>query len=100
SASGGGVLYAANALDGTVSRIDAGTGHTAGPPLPAGAAPRDIVVGAAGRLLVVAASSVSGGALTLVTHRGGELSAQTVVLEAGAWDVTAAGDGGSYAAVV
>jgi DNA-binding beta-propeller fold protein YncE len=47
-------LYVANALDGTVTRVDAERGRALGPPVPAGLAPWQVVGGPAGRFLVLA----------------------------------------------
>ena len=51
------VLYVANALDGTVTRVDGERGRPLGPPVPAGPAPWQLVAGPAGRLLVLASVS-------------------------------------------
>jgi len=49
------VLYVANGLDGTVSRVDAQTGRLTGPPFPAGPAPAQLVAGPGGTLVVLPA---------------------------------------------
>src|SRR5438093_13474953 len=64
------LLYVANGLDNTISRLDARTGRALGEPLPAGPAPWRLVTGPAGRALVVSAGPGSGGALTYVAPLG------------------------------
>lgn len=49
------VLYVANGLDGTVSQVNAQTGHLIGPPFPAGPAPAQLVAGPGGTLVVLPA---------------------------------------------
>ena len=51
------MLYVANGRDGTVTRLDAGSGRVLGPPLPAGPAPAQVVAGPGGALLVLAAGA-------------------------------------------
>ena len=87
--------------DGTVTRIDVATGRAAGPPLPAGPAPRQVVVGASGTLLVRTAAprgsdAVPESGLTFVARRAGRWIAQPVALEPGAADALIAGDGAAW----
>src|SRR5262249_17988174 len=96
------LLYVANAVDGTVTRLDGGTGRVLGPPLPAGPLPAQVVPGPGGGLLVRSFSPQRSGALTYVAPgRGGgsDWGARPVPLEAGARDVWLAGAGGRHAAV-
>ena len=94
------VLYVANALDGTVTRLDARDGRALGPPLPTDRAPARLAAGPRGHLLVAGAGPAA--QLTLHTATAVGWRARPVPLEAGArpTEVRAlAGDGGRYAVV-
>jgi hypothetical protein len=92
-------LYVANARDGTVSQLDAASGRALGPPIPAGAAPAQVVASPAGSLLVVPAAVPEGGALAHVSRVGTSWVQRPVLLEPGASGVLVASDGGRRAAV-
>ena len=92
-------LYVANARDGTVSQLDAGSGRAIGPPIPAGTAPAQVVASASGGLLVVPAAVPADGALVHLSRSGTGWVQRPVALEPGASGVLAAGDGGRRAAV-
>jgi DNA-binding beta-propeller fold protein YncE len=95
------LLYVANGLDDTISRIDSRNGRAVGPAVPGGAAPRQIVVGPNGSLLVLSAAVEGRRPLTLtsVTRHGSVWTARPIVLERGARRALVAGDGGRYALV-
>jgi YVTN family beta-propeller protein len=92
------VVYVANSADGTLSRIDTGTGRVGGAAIPAGTAPWKIAAGPQGSLLVLAASP-GGVGLTLVSGRSGPRTARRIAVEPGAADAMIAADGGRIAAV-
>ena len=96
----GPVLYVANGLDGTVTRLDGATGRVVGPPLPAGPTPRELTAGAGGRLLLTSVGAEHQGTLTHVGPERGAWTARTVALEPGARVVHLTGDGGTTGAAV
>jgi hypothetical protein len=92
------VLLVSNGLDDTITRIDAVDGAVIGPPLPGGAAPAQLAVGASGDLLVQSANPALGGQLTYVTRGHGGWQARPVALGPRAGTPLLAG-GGRYAVV-
>jgi hypothetical protein len=92
-------LYVANAVDGTVTRIDAASGRALGLPVPAGPSPDQVVPGPAGSLVILSLSLRQGAGLTLATPAGGTWAARPLGVEAGAGDALLAGDGGRHVAV-
>ena len=66
----GPVLYVATSGDGTVARLDAGTGRPLGPPLPAGPLPWQLARGADGSLLALSASPAAARPLTHLGRAG------------------------------
>jgi DNA-binding beta-propeller fold protein YncE len=93
----GGRLFVVDAGTDTVLRIDTRTGRAAGGPLPGGPAPRQVVPGADGRVLVLPAPTSRFEALTVVAPAGRGWATRPLPVEPGA--VAAAGDGGRYAAL-
>jgi hypothetical protein len=91
------VLYVANAGDGTVTRLDPASGRAAGPPVPAGPAPGQLVPGSGGSLLVLSLEPGRRHPLTLVRRVGGRWIARAVPLEPAARAFLLAGDGGPEA---
>ena len=92
------VLYVANALDGTVTRLDARSGRVLGPPIPAGPAPAHLVAGPGGALLVLAAGTSRAGQALPLTHvspAGSGWAVRPVPQEPGATGTLLAGDGGA-----
>jgi DNA-binding beta-propeller fold protein YncE len=65
------VLYVANSLDGTVSRLDAHSGRALGPALPVGSTPRQLVAGSGGSFLVLTRDTAGGDVLTHLSPTGG-----------------------------
>jgi hypothetical protein len=99
------LLYVANGVDGTITRLDDRTGRVAGPLLPAGPLPEQVVPGPDGSLLVRSYSPSQNGTLTHVApgdRRSATWAARPVALEAGAGEVWLAGAaaGGGREAVV
>jgi DNA-binding beta-propeller fold protein YncE len=95
-----GIVYVANGLEGTVTRLDGASGRRLGPPLPAGRAPWRIAAGPGGRLLVLASTGHS--ALTHLAPGGrpGEgWTTRPVPLESGATAALLAGTGRGRAAL-
>ena len=95
------MLYVANGRDGTVTRLDPGSGRALGAPLPGGEAPWQLAVGPGGTLLVLPVSPRPGVRLTYVTSEPrarGAGQARPVPLESGARAPLLAG-AGRYAAV-
>jgi DNA-binding beta-propeller fold protein YncE len=102
AAPGGPRLYVANAVDGTVTPLDGRTLRAAGPALPAGVLPGQVVPGPDGSLLVRSFAPSPTGRLTHIARAGAggrAWAARPVPLEAGARDVWLAGAGRRYAAV-
>ena len=95
----GPALYVSSGLDGTVTRLDGRSGRVIGRPLPAGPAPRRLVVGSGGSLLVASAAAGRQGLLSHVAPSGGAWTARPVALERGARVNHLAGDGAHTAAV-
>jgi outer membrane protein assembly factor BamB len=93
------LLYVANALDGTVTRLESGGNRVVGAALPAGRAPWQMAVGASGTMLVLAAGASTRNSLTYVAPSVGVWRARSLVLEPGAQQLLLAGDGKRYAAV-
>jgi hypothetical protein len=92
------LLYVVSGVDGTVTRLDAASGRSAGAPLPAGPAPWQIVAGPGGDVLVLSSSERHAGRLTHLLPTGGGWTARTVHLAVGSRsDVLLAGAGGRYA---
>jgi DNA-binding beta-propeller fold protein YncE len=91
-------LYVANALDGTVTRLDGASGRVVGRPLVAGTAPSEVAPGAGGRLLVLS-TSLRQAVLTRVVPDGDGATARPVPLEPSARQALLAGDGGRRAVV-
>jgi DNA-binding beta-propeller fold protein YncE len=105
------VLYVADEVDGTLTRLDGPGGRGIGPPLPAGAGPAQVAASPQGTVLVLArdsgaapgyARAAGDPGLTFVAPApaGGGWIARPVALEPGARAVLLASDGGDYAAVV
>jgi hypothetical protein len=92
------ILYVADERAGTLNRLDGAGGRPLEPPLPVGAAPAQVVVGAGGGALVRAGGPARA-EVTYVAPLGDRLVARPVTLEPGARAVLLAGDGGDYAAV-
>jgi DNA-binding beta-propeller fold protein YncE len=92
------MLYVANSLDATVTRIGVPTGRTAGAALSAGTAPMQVLASPEGHLLVIPAPTSRGAAPTLVTPVAGSWSTRPLRLEPGARFALGAG-GGNYALV-
>ena len=95
----GGSVYVADALDGTVSRLDAPDGRPAGPSLPAGPTPWQLAPGPDGRLLVLSAAAERVGELTLLDGVGGRGAPRRVAVGARTRQAVLAGDGGALAVV-
>jgi hypothetical protein len=96
------LLYVANGLDGTVTRLDARSGRALGPALPAGPAPAQVAAGLGGALVVLAAGPLEPGGPTPLTHvapTAGGWAARAVALEPRATGVLLAGEGGPQAVV-
>jgi hypothetical protein len=64
------LLYVANTLDGTLTRLDATSGSILGPPLPAGPTPARVVVGQHDAALVLSGDPAFGAVLTYATGTG------------------------------
>jgi DNA-binding beta-propeller fold protein YncE len=98
----GSLLYVANGLDGTLTRLDAASGQVIGPPLPAGPAPGRVVAGPAGSALVLSLAARPVARLTYVAAAEHGWTTRAVTLDglpARARDVLLAGDGQRYAVV-
>jgi streptogramin lyase len=93
------LLYVANKLDGTVTRIDASTGRAIGAPLPVGAAPVQVLASPEGHLLVLPLSPDQRNPPTLATPTLAGWTARPLRLETGARAVLGAG-GGHHALLV
>lgn len=93
------LLYVADGLDGTVVRIDSTTGRPMGPPLPAGAAPWQIVPGSDGSFLVLSLVPDGRGGVTHVARSTSDWRTQPVALERGAVATFLAGDDAGHAVV-
>jgi hypothetical protein len=94
------VLYVANSADGTVARLDAATGRSLGPPLPAGELPRQLARGLDGSLLALSASPNAAWPLTRLGRAGEGWAARPVALPGPARGARLAGAGGRHAVVV
>ena len=94
-----GRLYALNALDGTLTPLDAERASPAGPPIPAGDAPAQAAPGPGGSLLIRSFSRTRPAALTHVARDRGALRARAVPMGAPLLEATLAADGQRYAAV-
>ena len=92
-------LYVANAVDGTVSQVDAATGRALGPPVPAGPSPDQIASGPAGSLVTLSLPGRRGALLTHATPAAGGWTARPLGLAAPVGGALLAGDGGRYVAV-
>jgi DNA-binding beta-propeller fold protein YncE len=92
-------VYVADALDGTVTRLDGPGGRPAGPPLPAGPTPWQLAPGPDGGLLVLSADAERVGELTLLEGAGGRGAPRRVAVGARTRQALLAGDGGALAAV-
>ena len=92
------VLYVGNARDGTLTRIDAASGHVLGPPLPGGVAPWHLAAGPDGEVLAQPAATGADARLTFIAPATEGWRARPLALEPGARDPLLAG--GGYAAAV
>jgi hypothetical protein len=96
-------VYVASGGDGTITRLDAGSGRQAGAAVSVGGAPRQLAAGRAGaddRLLVLGTDGDGASALTLVARAGDAWAEQPVVIEPGAVPSLVRSDGRRLAAVV
>jgi len=97
----GAVLYVANATDRTVTRLDAASGRSVGPPIAIAHTPAFLVAGSDGRFLAATPPGVIEGAATLVTvDTQGHATTRPLPLGSAAQILFAAGDGRSSAALV
>lgn len=92
-------LYVANALDGTITRIDGERGRTVGLPLPAGPTPWQIARGPSGDLLVLSMSAAHVGELTHIFPAGSHWATRPVPVGARTRQTLLAGDGSDRAVV-
>ena len=95
----GGRLYVVDAGTGTLLRIDTRTGRPAGGPLPGGPAPRQVVAGPDGRVLILPSPTSRFEALNLVVPAGRGWATRPLRVEPGARAVAASGGGDRYAAL-
>jgi hypothetical protein len=93
-------LYATNSMDGTVARLDAGSGRPLGPPLPAGPLPWQLAAGPEGSLLALSASPTASWPLTRLGRAGAGWAARPVAWPGPVREARLAGAGGRYAVVV
>jgi hypothetical protein len=97
AAGDGPVVYVVSAFDGAVTRVAPDSGRVLGAPIPAGAAPWQVAVGASGHLLVTAlVGAPRHGHLTFIQRQGRTWGARPLDLEPGAHVAQTAGSG-SYA---
>ena len=94
-----GALYALNALDGTLTPLDAERLAPAGPPIPVGDAPAQVALGPGGSVLVLAFSRNRPGGLTQVAAARAGGRARPVPLAAPLYQAALAAAGGRYAVV-
>jgi hypothetical protein len=96
-------VYVASGGDGTITRLDAGSGRQVGAAVSAGGAPRQVAAGRAGtddRLVVLRTDGDGASALALVAPESNEWVAQPIVVEPGARPSLVRSDGRRLAAVV
>jgi hypothetical protein len=96
-------LYVASGGDGTIARLDSGSGRRIGAPAAIGGAPRQLAAGRFGpddRLLVLRTEVDGSSGLTLVVRGGDDWTEHPVVIEPGARPTLVRGDGRHLAAVV
>jgi DNA-binding beta-propeller fold protein YncE len=96
-------VYVASGGDGTIARLDAGSGRLVGAAVSVGGAPRQVAAGRAGsdeRLLVLRTDGDGASALTLVVQVGNGWAERPIVVEPGALPSLVRSDGRRRAAVV
>lgn len=96
-------VYVASGGDGTITRLDAGSGRQVGAAVSVGGAARQVAAGRAGaedRLLVLRTDGDGASALTLVSRLRKGWAEQPIVIEPGAVPSLVRSDGGRLAAVV
>ena len=96
-------VYVASGGDGTIARLDAGSGRPVGASVSVGGAPRQVAAGRDGsdeRLLVLRTDGDGASALTLVARVGNGWAERPIVVEPGALPSLVRSDGRRRAAVV
>jgi len=83
SSGGQSVLYVANGAAGTVTRLDAASGHPAGALLPTGRAPWLVAPGQGGALLVLSIAASAADTVTHVLPQGSETRMRSIELAPG-----------------